>query len=76
MSHNLMTQRLAAPLYTYRPEERMQKQRMVNISSPAVRFINTKMAPPVFAPTVLDKTPSERTCPSRGARGSQGPTRG
>ena len=34
------------------------------------------MAPYVFTPTVLDKTPSERTCPSRVARGSEGPTRG
>ena len=33
-------------------------------------------APRPHPETVLDKTPSERTCPSRGARGSQGPTRG
>ena len=33
-------------------------------------------APCPHPETVLDKTPSERTCPSRGARGSQGPTRG
>ena len=76
MTYNLMTQRTTAPLYTYRPEERMQKQRMVYISSPAVRITYTKMAPPVFAPTVLDKTPRERTCPRREARGSEGPTRG
>ena len=34
------------------------------------------MAPPIFTPTVLDKTPRERTCPSREARGSEGPKRG
>jgi len=73
---NLMTHRMTAALYTYRPEERMQKQRMVYISSPAVRITYTKMAPPVFAPTVLDKTPRERTCPRREARGSEGPRRG
>ena len=76
MTKNLMIQRTTASLYTYRPEERMQKQRMVYISSPAVRIPYTKMAPPVFAPTVLDKTPRERPCPSREARGSEGPKRG
>ena len=76
MTKNLTIQRTATSLYTYRPEERMQKQRMVYISSPAVRITNTKMAPPVFAPTVLDKTPRERTCPRREARGSEGPKRG
>ena len=54
----------------------MQTQRTVTISSPAVREDYIQMAPHIFAPTVLDKTPSERTCPSRGARGSEGPTRG
>ena len=76
MTNYLMTKMLTTSPYTYRPEERMQKQRMVYISSPAVRITYTKMAPPVFAPTVLDKTPRERTCPRREARGSEGPTRG
>ena len=76
MTKNLTIQRTATSLYTYRPEERMQKQRMVYISSPAVRITYTKMAPPVFTPTVLDKTPRERTCPRREARGSKGPKRG
>ena len=54
----------------------MQTQRTVTISSPTLREDYIQMAPHFFAPTVLDKTPSERTCPSRGARGSEGPTRG
>ena len=55
----------------------MQMQRtMVYTSSPAVRVFYTWKAPHIFTPTVLDKTPRERTCPSREARGSEGPKRG
>ena len=49
---------------------------MVYTSSPAVRVFYTWKTPHIFTPTVLDKTPSERTCPSREARGSEGPTGG
>ena len=47
MTNYLMTQMLTTTLYTYRPEERMQMQRMDDISSPAVRIHYTKR-PHVF----------------------------
>ena len=47
MTNYLMTQMLTTPLYTYRPEERMQMQRMDDISSPAVRIHYTER-PHVF----------------------------
>ena len=58
-----MTQMLTTFLYTIiGPEERKQTQKTVTISSPTVRY-NIQRAPHIFTPTVLDKTPSERTCP-------------
>ena len=74
MTNYLMTKMLTTSPYTYRPEERMQMQRMDDISSPAVRIHYTER-PHVFTLRLTQQNTPSEPCVLR-ASGRQGPRRG